>query len=113
MKAAFCTSKDDKSSCIKFPGSKSPKHEGGLISKNPNLISNSVEGGFDTCSFLNEPSDATIFAFGESYEACGGSLAFDGESTGTLAFSGGGECCGSIASSGGSSFSGGGGSYSC
>ena len=74
----------------------------------------SSDGGLDTCSFYEGPSDSTIFAFGESYESTG-NIAYSGsESCGSIAYSGGGESCGSIASSSSSSSSFSGGcSYSC
>ena len=115
------TSSEEKNSCFKFIGSNSTQNTGVcLISSNTSLISNntslilaSAEGGLDTCSFYEGPSDSTIFAFGESSETCG-SIAYSGsESCGSIAYSGGGESCGSVASSSGSSFSGGGCSYSC
>jgi len=113
MLAAFCTTKEDNSSCAKLLGLTGNRHEGGLISDNTNLISSTLSnGGMDTCSFYSGPSDATIMAFGESAEACG-SIAYSGsESCGSIAFAGG-ESCGSVASSSCGSFSGGGCSYSC
>ena len=115
MLAAFVKSNEESSNCAKLLGTGAPKKEGGLISHNTSLISASDDGcGFDTCSFLSDPSDADIMAFCESGEMAGSLAFFDGsESCGSIAFSGGGESCGSIASSGGGSFSGGGCSYSC
>lgn len=105
------TSED--SGCIKLLGLTGNKSEGGLISSTTSLLATPEGEGMDSCSFYSGPSDATIFAFGESGESCG-SVAYAGESCGSIAFSGGGESCGSIASSGGGSVSCGGGcSYSC
>lgn len=112
---------EEKNSCFKFIGANSTQNNSaGLISSTTSLISNNVslisavENGLDTCSFYDGPSDATIFAFGESSETCG-TIAYSdgGETCGSIAYSGGGETCGSIASSSsGASFSGGC-SYSC
>ena len=122
----FCGS-EEKNSCFKFIGANNNQTSTSLISDNTSLISNCTslissslsEGCTDSCSFYAGPSDATIVAFGESYESCG-SIAYSGtESCGSIAYSGS-ESCGSIASSfsGGSSFSSGssfsgGCSYSC
>lgn len=107
------TSKEE-SGCAKLLGlTGSTKSEGGLICNTTSLLATPDGEGYDTCSFYSGPSDATIFAFGESGEYSG-SIAFaDGESCGSIAFTGGGESCGSIASSGGSFSCGGGCSYSC
>ena len=116
MLAAYCSTNNE-SSCAKLLGTATPQHEGGLISNNTSLISaNPAGGGLDSCSFYSGPTDATIFAFGESGEACG-SIAYSssGETAGSIAYSGG-ETAGSIAYSAGSScggFSGGCCSYSC
>ena len=106
---------NEESGCIKLLGLTGNKSEGGLISHTTSLLATPDGEGMDTCSFYSGPSDATIFAFGESGESCGSvAYAGDGESCGSIAFSGGGESCGSIASSGGGSVSCGGGcSYSC
>ena len=106
----------EENTCFKFIGTKSTSNSTNLISANTSLISNitsllsSNEGGMDTCSFYNGPSDATIVAFSESAETCG-SIAYSGtgETCGSIAYSGVGETCGSVASSvsSGSSFSGG------
>ena len=94
---------NEESGCIKLLGLTGNKSEGGLISNTTSLLATPEGEGYDTCSFYSGPSDATIFAFGESAESCG-----------SIAFSAGGESCGSIASSGGGSVSCGGGcSYSC
>lgn len=116
---AYLNLADDKTSnCFKFIGTEiqqsKPTH---LISNTVSLLApSSSEYCEDTCSFYSGPSDATIFAFGESSESCG-SIAYNGESCGSIAYTGSGESCGSIASttsySSGSSFSGGGCSYSC
>ena len=109
------TPKNDESSCAKLLGLTTPtKSEGGLISSTTSLLASPDGTGYDECSFYSGPSDATIFAFGESGECCG-SVAYSdsGESCGSIAFSGGGESCGSIASSGGGGFSGGGCDYAC
>lgn len=110
---------EEKNSCFKFIGANATQNNGGLISSTTSLISNNVslisaaEGGLDTCSFYEGPSDSTIFAFGESSETCG-SIAYSGsESCGSIAYSGGGETCGSIASSSSASSFSGGCSYSC
>lgn len=105
---------NEESGCLKLLGlTGNNKSEGGLISSTTSLLATPEGEGCDTCSFYSGPSDATIFAFGESGESCG-SIASSGESCGSIAFSGGGESCGSIASSGGGSVSCGGGcSYSC
>lgn len=122
----FCGSEEN--TCFKFIGANNNQNTStNLISDNTSLISNCTslissslsEGNVDSCSFYSGPSDATIAAFGESYESCG-SIAFGGSETcGSIAYSGSSESCGSIASSfsggyssGGSSFSGGC-SYSC
>jgi len=107
---------NEESGCAKLLGlTGSNKSEGGLICHTTSLLE-SVDGeGYDECSFYSGPSDATIFAFGESGETCG-SIAFStsGETCGSIAFSTGGESCGSIASSAGGSFSCGGGcDYAC
>ena len=108
------TPKNDESSCAKLLGLTGNKSEGGLISSTTSLLATPEGSGYDECSFYSGPSDATIFAFGESGESCG-SVAFSegGESCGSIAFSEGGESCGSIASSCGGSFSGGGCDYAC
>ena len=105
---------NEESGCLKLLGlTGNAKSEGGLISSTTSLLATPDGDGMDNCSFYSGPSDATIFAFGESAESCG-SIASSGESCGSIAFSGGGESCGSIASSGGGSVSCGGGcSYSC
>ena len=104
---------NEESGCAKLLGLTGNKSEGGLISSTTSLLATPEGEGMDSCSFYSGPSDATIFAFGESGESCG-SVAYAGESCGSIAFSGGGESCGSIASSGGGSVSCGGGcSYSC
>ncbi len=104
---------NEDSGCIKLLGLTGNKSEGGLISNTTSLLATPAGEGMDSCSFYSGPSDATIFAFGESGESCG-SVAYAGESCGSVAYSGGGESCGSVASSGGGSVSCGGGcSYSC
>lgn len=107
------TSED--SSCAKLLGlTGNSKSEGGLISSTISLIFTSDEGGNDVCTFYSGPSDATIFAFGESAESCGSIAYSDSESCGSMAFADSSESCGSIASSAGSSFSCGGGcDYAC
>ena len=105
---------NEDSGCIKLLGLTGNKSEGGLISNTTSLLATPEGEGMDSCSFYSGPSDATIFAFGESGGESCGSVAYSGESCGSIAFSGGGESCGSIASSGGGSVSCGGGcSYSC
>ncbi len=107
------TSED--SSCAKLLGlTGGSKSEGGLICSTTSLLATPDGDGYDTCSFYSGPSDSTIFAFGESAEACG-SIAFtdSAESCGSIAFVGGSESCGSIASSGGSFSCGGGCNYAC
>ena len=107
---------EDNNGCFKFIGANSNSNDNkgaiSLLSDN-SLLSSNYGGGMDSCSFYSGPSDETIFAFGEST----GSVAYSGgsESCGSIAYSGGGESCGSVASScsSGSSFSGGGCSYSC
>lgn len=110
----FCPSKDENTSCAKLLGlTTKQENEGGLICQTTSLLAPVIsDGGLDTCSFYSGPSDATIYAFGESSESCG-SVAYSesGESCGSIAFSSGSESCGSVASSAGS-FSGGC-SYSC
>ncbi len=115
------SSEEKHSTCFKFIGADTAPKTTHLISNNTSLIAPTVsEGGADTCSFYSGPSDATIMAFGESYETSG-SIAYTGagESCGSIAYAGGGESCGSIASasvsvsSSGGGFSGGGCSYSC
>lgn len=108
------TNKEESKNCAQLLGLTTQKSEGGLISNTVSLLATPEGEGFDNCSFYSGPSDATIFAFGESGESCG-SIAFSngGESCGSIAFSGGGESCGSIASSGGSFSCGGGCNYSC
>ena len=109
----FTGSEEKTNACFKFIGADVKPKSTNLISNTVSLL-NSNDCGNDTCSFYSGPSDATIVAFGESYESCG-SIAYSGsESCGSIAYSGCGESCGSIASSSsGSSFSGGGCSYSC
>ena len=104
---------EEKNTCFKFIGANSQPTQTRLISDNVCLISSNIfaEGGDDSCSFYSGPSDATIMAFGESYESAG-TIAYEGgsESCGSIAYSGGSESCGSIASSfssSSSSFSGG------
>lgn len=116
MLAAFCNNDEQQKTSIIFGSVTSNRSEGGLISDTTSLISStSNDGCADTCSFLSEPSDATILAFGESHGEASFTSYGSGESTGSLAYSGGGESCGSIATSvsTSSSFSGGGCSYSC
>ena len=120
MLAAYCNSNDENSNCAKLLGLATTSHEGGLICDCTNLISDNTSllstalanGGMDSCSFYDGPSDETIFAFGESAESCG-SIAYGEscESCGSIAFSGGCESA-SVSSSSGVS-SGGGCSYSC
>lgn len=107
-------SDENKNTCFKFIGMDTPSVPTRLISSDVNLISSTtLEDCADTCSFYSGPSDATIMAFGESSESCG-SIAYTGETSGSIAYSGSGESCGSIASvSVGGGFSGGGCSYSC
>ncbi len=110
----FAGSEERHNTCFKFIGANTNPNNSVLLSSNvTSLIFSSSTGCEDTCSFYSGPSDATILAFGESYESCG-SIAYSGgsESCGSIAYSGGGESCGSVASSSGSSFSGGC-SYSC
>ena len=106
---------NEDSACAKLLGlTTGSKSEGGLISSTTSLLATPEGEGFDSCSFYSGPSDATIFAFGESGESCGSIAYSDGESCGSIAFAGGGESCGSIASSGGGSISCGGGcNYAC
>lgn len=105
---------NEESGCAKLLGlTGSSKSEGGLICHTTSLLDTCDGEGYDECSFYSGPSDATIFAFGESSESCG-SIAYSSESCGSIAFSTGGESCGSIASSAGGSFSCGGGcDYAC
>jgi hypothetical protein len=110
----FAGSEERQNTCFKFIGANTNPNNSVLLSSNvTSLIFSSSTGCEDTCSFYSGPSDATILAFGESYESCG-SIAYAGtESCGSIAFAGAGESCGSIASvSSGSSF-GGACSYSC
>ncbi len=110
----FTAAEEKSNACFKFIGSDTKPKATNLISNNVSLL-NSGDCGNDTCSFYSGPSDATIMAFGESYESCG-SIAYSGESCGSIAYSGGGESCGSVASSSvssGASSCGGGCSYSC
>ena len=109
------TSKNEESSCAKLLGlTGSTKSEGGLISSTTSLLATPEGEGYDSCSFYSGPSDATIFAFGESGESCGSIAYSEGsESCGSIAFSEGGESCGSIASSDCGGFSGGGCDYAC
>ena len=108
------TPKNEESGCAKLLGLTGNKSEGGLISNTTSLLATPEGEGYDECSFYSGPSDATIFAFGESGESCG-SVAYSGadESCGSIAFGESGESCGSIASSGGGGFSGGGCDYAC
>lgn len=105
---------NEDSKCAKLLGlTGSQKSEGGLICSTTSLLESAEGEGYDTCSFYSGPSDATIFAFGESGESCGSIAYSDSESCGSIAFSGSGESCGSIASSGGSFSCGGGCNYAC
>ena len=104
--------KNEESGCAKLLGLTGQKSEGGLICNTTSLLATPEGSGYDECSFYSGPSDAAIFAFGESGECCG-SIASSDESCGSVAFGEGGESCGSIASSVGGSFSGGGCDYSC
>ena len=111
------SSKNEESSSMKlFLDLTTSKEDSVLIfSDSVSLLETPAGSGYDTCSFYSGPSDATIFAFGESGE-CSGSIASVGdcESSSSIAFAGSGESCGSIASSGGGSISCGGGCrYSC
>ena len=116
------TTDDNKSTCFKFIGSETAPKAVHLISDNTSLITADSDAGMDTCSFYSGPSDAAIMTFAESCETSGSIAYFGGgESCGSIAYSGGGESCGSIASSfsGSASVSvstgsfGGGCSYSC
>jgi hypothetical protein len=111
----FAGTEDKQSSCFKFIGcNNNVSNSINLISNNTSLISSSDNSLCDTCSFYSGPSDATILAFGESFDTAGSIAYSGGESCGSIAFSGGGESCGSIASSGSSSSSFSGGcSYCC
>jgi hypothetical protein len=111
----FAGSEEKQNTCFQFIGaSTSQKSTTHLISNNTSLISPSYsEGGMDTCSFYSGPSDAAIMAFGSNPET-NGSVAYAGESCGSVAYAGGGESCGSVASASVSSSSSGGfSSYSC
>ena len=80
---------NEESGCAKLLGlTGNNKSEGGLIFNTTSLLATPEGEGFDSCSFYFGPSDSTIFAFGESGEACG-SVAFStsGESCGSIAFS--------------------------
>lgn len=86
-----------------YVGSSKSTNQGGLITSDTALLSNSTsllsnDGGFDSCDFYSGPSDATIMAFGESYETCGNiaDASFDSASMG---YSGSVETCGAVASS--------------
>lgn len=106
---------EEKNSGYSFISMNSTSNNGGLICSTTSLITNNTsliisvaDGGLDTCSFVSEPSESTIFAFGESYESSG-AIAYSGsESCGSIAASSSSESCGSVASSvsSGSSFSG-------
>ncbi len=115
----FTASEERANTCFKFIGAEVKSTSVHLISDNTSLISPSAaDGGMDTCSFYSGPSDATIAAFGESYETTGSIAYLGGETSGSIAYSGAGESCGTIASASASSFSsgasmGGGCSYSC
>lgn len=110
-------SEEKNSSAIGLLGTASKSHSVRLISDSISVITgssdsllNGSDGGFDSCSFYNGPSDSTILSFGQQSESCG-SIAYSGstESCGSIAYSGSTESCGSIASSScGSSCS-----YSC
>lgn len=108
----------EENTCFKFVGTSNNTETTTthLISNNTSLITPSLSSEGDTCSFYSGPSDATIFAFGESCESTG-SIAFTGsESCGSVAYNGGTESCGSIASSSAATTSssvGGSCSYSC
>jgi len=106
---------NEESGCAKLLGlTGSTKSEGGLICNTTSLLATPDGEGYDSCSFYSGPSDATIFAFGESGESCGSIAYSDSESCGSIAYSSSGESCGSIASAGGSSISCGGGcNYAC
>ena len=115
----FTASEEQHNTCFKFIGADTKSTPVRLISDNISLIAPTVSdnGGVDTCSFYSGPSDATIAVFGESYETTGSIAFLGGETSGSIAYSGAGESCGSIASttssfSSGGSF-GGGCSYSC
>lgn len=111
------TSEDKQNTCFKFIGSNNtPKQTTHLLTDNTSLLTSSYGDCEDTCSFYSGPSDTAIMAFGERCET-NGTIAYSGsgESCGTIA-SAGGESCGSIASSSfssGGSFSGSCCSYSC
>mgnify|MGYP003294408751 CR=1 FL=1 len=113
----FAGSEEKQSSCFKFIGTTSgASRNDNLNSNTVSLIlpSNSSTFGEDSCSFYSGPSDATIIAFGESYESCG--IVAYNDSSNSGGYSSGGESCGIVAScsnSSSSSFSGGGCSYSC
>ena len=106
-------SKDSK--CAKLLGlTGTNSGEGGLICHTTSLLASFDGEGYDECSFYSGPSDATIFAYGESGESCGSIAYSDSESCGSIAYSESGESCGSIASSVSGSFSCGGGcDYAC
>ena len=112
------TSEEKQNTCFKFIGATTPSERTThLISNNVSLLSSSFssEGGNDTCSFYSGPSDTTIVAFGESCESAGSIAYLGSESCGSIAYTGGGESCGSVASASVSTSSsvGGGCSYSC
>lgn len=116
----FTGSEEKHNTCFMFIGSDNKATSTNLLSDNTSLISSNTSllsqalsnGGLDTCSFYDGPSDSTIVAFGENFETTG-TVAYSGagETCGSIAYSGGGETCGSVASSGSysssSSFSGG------
>ena len=98
----------EENTSFKFIGANSASKTGGLISSTTSLISEhtsllsaSVDGGMDTCSFYSGPSEAMLLSFGDSlenFETCGSIAYSDVETCGTIAYSGGSETCGSIAS---------------
>ncbi|MCQ2739402.1 MAG: hypothetical protein MJ237_04155 [bacterium] len=97
----FTNTDERQGATFKFIGMSNKEHPTThLISENVSLLSCTSESnsGIDSCSFYSGPSDATIFAFGESSESCG-----------SVAYSNSSDSCGSIAYSGGTS----GGAVSC
>ncbi len=105
---------NEESGCAKLLGlTGNQKSEGGLICHTTSLLESFDGEGYDECSFYSGPSDATIFAFGESGETCGSIAYSDSETCGSIAYSSGGETCGSIASAAGSVSCGGGCNYAC
>ena len=92
------SSNKNQNGAFKFMGTEnSPKTQTHLIfNGSTSLLSSNDDSGLDTCSFIAEPSDASIMAFGESTESCGsialGDTSASVSDAGSVSVSSGSDC---------------------